>query len=116
MAIRSYDDFAARMRAEWSPDVQEIHGKLAAQLDAEVAERVRLGKRLAALRRSRHLTQGKLADLSSVRQPEISRIERGVGNPTADTLTKLAAAMGAQLTVVTDDAARTFEEERAASA
>lgn len=104
MATRSYDDFAAGVRAGWSEDVREIHDKLAAQLDAEVAERVRIGKQLASLRRARRLTQGKLAALSSVRQPEISRIERGVGNPTADTLTKLAAAMGAHVSVVADEA------------
>jgi len=115
MATRSYDDFAAQMKAGWSPDVHDVHDKLAAQLDAEVAERVRLGRQIATLRRSRHLTQGKLAALSSVRQPEISRIERGVGNPTADTLTKLAAAMGAHLTVVSDEA-DAFDQEPAVSA
>lgn len=103
MATRSYDDFAAQLKAGWSTDVHEVHDKLAAQLDAEVAERIRLGKRIATLRRSRHLTQGKLAALSSVRQPEISRIERGVGNPTTDTLTKLAVAMGAHVTLVSDE-------------
>lgn len=116
MATRSYDDFAAQMRAEWSPCVRAVHHKLGTQLDAEVAERVRLGRQLAALRRSRHLTQGKLAALSSVRQPEISRIERGVGNPTADTLTKLAAAMGAHVTLASDETTQAYDQESAVSA
>lgn len=116
MPTRSYDDFAAELRDGWSADVHEVHDKLAAQLDAEVAERIRLGEQLATLRRHRHLTQGKLAALSSVRQPEISRIERGLANPTADTLTKLAAAMGARLTVTPDDISDIEEREPATSA
>lgn len=116
MATRSYDDFATQMKAAWSPDVRDLRDKLAAQLDAEVAERIRLGKQIADLRRSRRLTQGKLAALSSVRQPEISRIERGVGNPTADTLTKLAAAMGAHVTLVSDETAVAYDQEPAVGA
>ena len=38
MPTRSYDDFAAELQDEWSADVHEVHDKLAAQLDAEVAE------------------------------------------------------------------------------
>jgi ribosome-binding protein aMBF1 (putative translation factor) len=116
MPSRSYDDFAAGLRAEWCADVHEVRDKLAAQLEAEVAERIRLGEQIASLRRHRHLTQGKLAALSSVRQPEISRIERGLANPTADTLTKLATAMGARLTVAPDDTSSMADREPAPSA
>jgi transcriptional regulator with XRE-family HTH domain len=63
-------------------------------------ERAQLGAQLAAARKARGLTQPALSKLSGIQQAEISRIERGAGNPTAATLLRLANALGQQITLV----------------
>ena len=40
------------------------------------------------------LTQKELADRSGINQADISRIERGVGNPSLRTIKRLASSMG----------------------
>ena len=40
------------------------------------------------------LTQKELSDRSGINQADISRIERGVGNPSLRTITRLASSMG----------------------
>jgi ribosome-binding protein aMBF1 (putative translation factor) len=59
--------------------------------------RVRLGLSVRSLREARSLTQRYLAEVSGVQQPEISRIESGLANPTAHTLAELGRALGASL-------------------
>ena len=66
--------------------------------DAEMDEREQLGAQLAAARKARGLTQPDLSALTGIQQAEISRIERGAGNPTAATLLRLADALGRRLT------------------
>lgn len=44
-------------------------------------------------------SQSELARVAGTRQPVISRIESGHANPTVDMLTRLADAMGAELTL-----------------
>lgn len=50
--------------------------------------------RLQYERIKRHWTQAELGRRASIRQPDISYIERGRLNPTADELTRLANALG----------------------
>ena len=45
------------------------------------------------------LSQRDLADLTGLRQPAISRLESGNGNVTLDTLSKVAKALGMQITL-----------------
>ncbi len=52
------------------------------------------GHRIKALRRFRGLTQEQLAERSSLSYKFIGEIERGVGNPTIDTIGKIATALG----------------------
>lgn len=52
---------------------------------------------LIGARIERDLTQKQLAELSGIRQSNISRIENGTCSPTIATLQKLAAAMGKRL-------------------
>jgi DNA-binding XRE family transcriptional regulator len=59
---------------------------------------------LIALRRARSITQSELAAMTGVHQSEISRIERGAGNPTVQTLARLGNALGARLSFVPDSA------------
>jgi ribosome-binding protein aMBF1 (putative translation factor) len=59
--------------------------------------RFRLGARLQQQRLAAGLTQKQLADASGVAQADISRIERGQGNPTAATLGALGGPLGVTL-------------------
>jgi DNA-binding XRE family transcriptional regulator len=59
-----------------------------------------MAREVRELRKERHLTQKQLAAASGINQGEISRIERGETNPTANTLTALLAPLGARLGVV----------------
>lgn len=43
------------------------------------------------------MTQIELSEKSGVAQADISRIERGLGNPTSTTLDRLGEAVGAKL-------------------
>ena len=54
-------------------------------------------------RKAACLTQAELSARAFVQQAEISRIERGLGNPTRDTLLRLALAMGTRLVLIPDD-------------
>ena len=61
-----------------------------------------LGGQLAVLRKRRGLTQVELAAQSGVEQADISKIERGISNPTEDTLARLGKVLGARLAFVDD--------------
>lgn len=98
MPSRSYNDITEKARAKWSPQALEIAISLGEQLDAAVSGQITLGKDLAAARSAAHLTQPQLAARAGIQQADISRIERGLGNPTRDTLLKLADALGTRLT------------------
>lgn len=52
---------------------------------------------LIGARAERNLTQAQLAELSGIRQSNISRIESGRCSPTIATLQRLAMAMGKRL-------------------
>jgi ribosome-binding protein aMBF1 (putative translation factor) len=105
MATRSFDDLAQRAAAKWTPAVKEFAAKFNAELDGEMTAQAELGRQIAAARLSARLTQTELAARAFVQQAEISRIERGLGNPTRDTLLRLAAAMGVRLALVPDERA-----------
>jgi len=70
-----------------------------AQLDAQM-RRFDLAGQLLSLRLDAGLTQQGLAARSGISQADISRCERGVGNPTRATLGALTAALDAHLEVV----------------
>lgn len=50
-------------------------------------------KRLAELRKARHLTQQALADAISINVSQLKRYEAGTSQPTLDVLRKLAVAL-----------------------
>ncbi len=56
-----------------------------------------LAHRIAQLRRMHGLTQAQLANRSGIQRPIISRIERGIHEPTFTTLIRLASALGCEL-------------------
>ncbi len=60
----------------------------------------RVGSELARARREAGLTQVELSARSGVQQGAISRLERGVGNPTLGVIEVLAEALGVRLDVM----------------
>ncbi len=72
-----------------------------AALRARFAAGLELGLQYRDARVSRRLTQTQLAQLTGIPQADISRIERGAGNPTEATLQRLAHALNRRLQLVT---------------
>lgn len=85
-------DYVREVRDRYSDSEQ-------AQLDAQM-RRFGLAGQLLALRLDAGLTQQELAKRSGISQADISRCERGIGNPTRDTLDALTAALNAHLEIV----------------
>lgn len=54
---------------------------------------------VASARAEANLSQKQLADLSGIDQSDISKIERGVANPSVMTLERLAKALGGRLSI-----------------
>lgn len=52
-----------------------------------------LGRRLRVVRTELGISQHDLSELSHIDATSISRIERGIGNPTLDLITRLAVAL-----------------------
>lgn len=60
----------------------------------EVKAEFEIQRALMNARLSRNLTQQELSSLSGIDQANLSRIEKGIANPSLHTLQKLAKAMG----------------------
>ena len=58
------------------------------------SERLRIGQRIAELRKEQNLTQTQLAERCGLQQAHIARIEAGRYSVGLDTLTQIADAMG----------------------
>lgn len=96
---RPFTDLATRARATWSADTLGVYEAAVATLRAELDARAALGAQLKAARIAHGFSQPTLAELSGLQQAEISRIETGSANPTADTLLRLASALHLTLTL-----------------
>ncbi len=87
----------ARRKNDFEEFMEEVEQESAEAGETDVlrayAEHFRLAVQLLTLRKQRGLTQQQLAKVSGIQQSEISRIERGQGNPTWQTLAALAAAL-----------------------
>lgn len=95
---RDFTSLASALKKEWSDDGERAYTEASEAYAREIASRREVGLAVASLREELGITQIALARISSVHQSEISRIERGRGNPTVDTLNRLAQAMGRRLT------------------
>jgi ribosome-binding protein aMBF1 (putative translation factor) len=91
---KSFDELLSRVQAGWSEEAWVVYRATVASFEAERAAREELGAQILEARKSRHLTQPQLSAATGVQQAEISRIERGLSNPTAATITRLATALG----------------------
>ncbi len=96
---RRSSEVAAGAKRGWDAGAWQVYEAAVAVFGHELDERARFGAQLAAARKARSLTQPSLAALAGVQQAEISRIERGIGNPTEETLIKLTSALGLRLTL-----------------
>jgi XRE family transcriptional regulator, regulator of sulfur utilization len=92
-------DLAAEAKAEGPQAVAQLE---------RLQHRYFLGGQVAMLRTRQGITQDELSTQSGIGQAEISRIERGSGNPTEDTLARLGHALGVRLAYV-------FERDAVAS-
>jgi transcriptional regulator with XRE-family HTH domain len=91
----SFDDFIDEI---WQEAREE--GPEAVAETAFAEQRARFATQLLALRVARQLSQTQLACASGIQQAEISRFERGLGNPTLTTLAALGQALGFELAIV----------------
>jgi ribosome-binding protein aMBF1 (putative translation factor) len=87
-----FDDWAAERETTETPGETELRKRLAVGIT--------LGLQYRDARVAEGLTQRQLSELSDVPQADISRIERGAGNPTEATLERIAAALGRKLELV----------------
>ncbi|MGH2762391.1 MAG: helix-turn-helix domain-containing protein [Thermoleophilaceae bacterium] len=93
-----FEDFVREVEEEAHAEGPQAVAELAAfRAHFAMAQEVR------ELRKARHLTQKQLAEASGINQAEISRIERGQGNPTTAKLAAVLAPLGGRLGVVSAD-------------
>lgn len=105
MPTRPYKAATEATRAKWTDDVREFRARLGEQLTVEAAAQAAIGREIAAARTTAKLSQKELAALAAVQQADLSRIERGAANPTIATVAKIAAALGAELSITRPGAA-----------
>ncbi len=63
------------------------------------APNIAVGEAVLAARAKKGYTQKQLSEMTGIDQSDISKIERGVANPSISTLNKIALALGMQLYV-----------------
>lgn len=85
---------------DWLAQQAEAEAPAEAELRRRFEDAVALGLQFRDARVARGLTQRQLSEMTGVRQADISRIERGAGNPTEATLQRLAHALDRQLALV----------------
>ena len=60
---------------------------------------IMVGNAVAAARARKGISQKELSDLTGIDQSDISKIERGIANPSVNTLSRIAQALGAKLQI-----------------
>lgn len=65
----------------------------------DISPAMMVANTIAEARDKSGLSQKELADLTGIDQSDISKIERGVGNPSVNTLDRIAKALGGRLNV-----------------
>jgi XRE family transcriptional regulator, regulator of sulfur utilization len=85
-------DWINAQKAKETPAEREYRERLEAGIT--------LGLQFHDARTEAGLTQRQLAEQAGVRQADVSRIERGAGNPTESTLQRTAAALGGRIELV----------------
>lgn len=87
--MTTFEDFIQELQDEATAEGLEA----VAEFDA-LGTHFMIGAQILLRRRELHLSQQALATAAGVPQAEISRIERGVSNPTISTLERILKALG----------------------
>lgn len=58
--------------------------------------------KIRELRKQNHITQEELAKRAKVGRAYLTRLENGIGNPTRETLTKIATALNCKISDLVD--------------
>lgn len=90
---RSYEDVAAALRPAAEPDLDRFAQAAEAHFERAYRLAFGFGEAVATRRQELNLSQTQLAAATGIPQADISRIERGKGNPTLATIEKLLAAL-----------------------
>lgn len=61
---------------------------------------LQIGNLFSLEREKKGITQSELAKITNIHQAEISKIERGIGNPSIKTLERLATGLGLKLELI----------------
>lgn len=67
--------------------------------NVELPLNIRIAKEVASARAKAGISQSALSAETGIDQSDISKLERGIGNPSVGTLNRLAQAMGMQLMI-----------------
>jgi len=86
--------------ADWLAREEAAETAAQAEFRRRVEDGVLLGLQFRDARRILGISQGELAERAGIRQADVSQIERGVGNPTKETLDRLAKALDRRLSLV----------------
>jgi DNA-binding XRE family transcriptional regulator len=97
--MTDFDDLLRQIEQE--ADAEGPGGR--AHLDA-LRDRFHLAQQIIDRRLELHMTQAQVAAASGLDQSVVSRVEQGLGNPTARTLALLARALDASLALVSHKA------------
>jgi transcriptional regulator with XRE-family HTH domain len=68
--------------------------------DQKLQNRIRLGERIALLRKSKGMTQEQLAEAAGLHRPHICKIEAGKYATTIDVLQAIAEALGMTVDII----------------
>lgn len=105
-----------KRKSDFDEFMREVEAEAIATGNAEdlavYGAHFRLAAQTLRLRTALGLTQQQLSEATGVQQSEISRIERGQGNPTYRTLTRLAVAGGKRIAFVSERRARVRRSKR----
>lgn len=101
MKLRSHKDLTAELRAGDPAAVRAFERASRDHFRQARLESFGIGKRLADRRHELRVSQRDLAAQAGIPQAEISRIERGLGNPTLLTLARLAEALNLEVALLT---------------
>lgn len=93
MENKSFATLSQEAQRDWTNEAKLVYAAASHKFRDELSMQASFGEALVAARKELKLSQQAVADLSGVQQAEISRIERGQGNPTSATLGKLASAL-----------------------
>jgi len=85
---------------DWLAKEEAAETATQALLRRRFEESVLLGLQYRDARKAMSLSQDELAERAGIRQADVSQIERGVGNPTKETLDRLARALDRRLALV----------------